>query len=190
MAVLMALDNAGTRRRQYKGPQNMRRSPEATATGADSHAVGPRPTNTFAAWWAWGVLQSGNVAVVAPLAIHSQAGDRSGWGNVKRGVPRGLPFSKPFLTHALREREFEKGALSRAASHLFSRSGRQTDEFRIVSALMSGATDPEHVRIVLLGSPHVAYFEECAIRALAFVFDKIDAELATAKDPDAPAGAA
>lgn len=165
------------------------RFPAATATGAHTHVEQPRPDN-FVSWWAWGVSQAQELHVIAPIAIHSQGGDRSGWGNVKRGVPRGLPFTNAFTKHILRDRPFVGGAFTRGMSHLYSRTSRQTDEFRIANALVSGHTDPEVVRIVLLGSPHVAYFQETAIRALAFIHEKVMAELATAKDPDAPAGAA
>lgn len=160
-----------------------------TKLGGGTPAAGTRPT-TFLSWWEWGVDQAGGAKAKAPLAIHSQSGDRAGWGNVKRGFPRGLPFHRPFVSYVLRHNPFVNGAFARGMAPLCAQRGRQTDEFRIIYALLSGHTDPQVVRAVILGGPHQKYFEETAIRALEFVYEKVAAELATAKDPDAPAGAA
>lgn len=170
--------------------RNKRRFPAATATGAHTHVVEPRPGPDFQSWWAWGVSQTKILQAIGPVAIHSKNGERDDWGNASTAIIRAFPFTRAFTKHVMRDRPFVGGAFTRGMSHLYSRTSRQTDEFKIANALVSGHTDPEVVRIVLLGSPHVAYFQETAIRALAFIHEKVMTELATAKDPDAPAGAA
>lgn len=157
----------------------------------DTHAVQPRPDG-FTALWNWGVSQAQTIYSVAPLAIHSRGGDRDDWGAIQDvDASRGMPFTRAFEGYVSRERDFQSGPFTRAASHLYARSGPQTDEFRIAFALMSGHTDADVVCAVLFGryAPR-PYFEDCAVRALSLMYDKIQTELATAVDPPAPAGAA
>lgn len=209
MAVLMALDNPNTTKRQWVKQKKTRSSPVTTATGAHPHVAETRPQD-FVSWWAWAVAQAPCMQFVPPIVIHSESGDREGWGNasVRLGdgdsmsgadvIIRGLPFTRAFEKHVWRDREDDNGrrhklvsgVFTRGMSHLYSRRSRQTDEFRIAYAISSGESDPEHVRIVLLGSPHREYFEAATTRALEFIWDKIHIELAALPDPDAPAGAA
>ena len=156
-----------------------------TQPGGGNPVVSARPNKNFTDLWTWAVRQALATAPSAPLEIHSLSGDRDDWGNASEAI-RGLPFARRFVRHVLR-RAYMNGVMPRAASHLYSRRGRQTDEFKIVYAILSGETDSEMVRI-LLGSPHRAYFEACAVRALAFVYERVTSELATVKDPDVKAG--
>lgn len=125
-----------------------------------------------------------------PLAIHSQGGSRDDWGNVQPTIIRGLPFTRAFESHVGRKHPFVSGPFTRGMWHLKSRTGRQTDEFRIAYAILSGHTDPDVVRTVILGGPHEQYFREAAVRALAFVKQKVDDELAEVKEPPEKAGVA
>lgn len=151
--------------------------------------MSPRPDG-FTALWNWGVSQAQTIYSTPPLGIHSRFGDRDDWGAATANI-RGMPFTRSFEGYVDRERDFQSGPFTRAASHLYARQGPQTDEFRIAFALMSGHTDADVVCAVLFGryAPR-PYFEDCAVRALSLMYDKIQTELATAVDPPAPAGAA
>jgi hypothetical protein len=170
--------------------RNKRGSRVTQSPRDDTHAASSRPSG-FAGWWAWGVSQAETISSVAPLAINSEHGDREDWGKAKADASRGMPFTRSFEGYVSRERDFQAGPFTRAASHLYARSGPQTDEFRVAYALMSGHTDADVVCAVLFGryAPR-QYFEDTAVRALSLMYDKIQTELATVADPREPAGAA
>jgi hypothetical protein len=177
---------ASTPRRQRP---NTRGSRVTKSSRDDTHAVLSRPQG-FNGWWAWGVSQAQTICSVAPLAINSRNGDRDDWGASVENI-RGMPFTRAFEGYVSRERDFQSGPFTRAASHLYARSGPQTDEFRVAFALMSGHTDADVACAVLFGryAPR-PYFEDTAVRALSLMYDKIQSELLTVVDPPAPAGAA
>lgn len=168
--------------------RNTRRIP-ADQAGRGKPFAAARPENTFAAWWAWGIEQADAARDGAPIRIHTE--HRPTEGHVQRQpIIMGWPFSRPFEKHADGERS--RSPFVAALKTLGSPNPRQpqSHEFRIVWALYCGHTDPEIVRTVGLGSPHRAYFEAAAIRALEFVWQKAQEDLRAVVDPPAPAGAA
>lgn len=61
-------------------------------------SVTQAPVENFDQLWSWLVWTATSARADSPIAIHSQSGDRAGWGKPKSHVAsRGLPFSRSFL---------------------------------------------------------------------------------------------
>lgn len=108
---------------------------------------------TFNALWAWLCAEALNSRADSPIAIHSQSGDRQGWGNVDPHAvtARGMPFSRSFLRRV--DRELPRAVkdavelLKPAACHAQPLRAVRKSQYRIVVAVLrDGQTDVTECR--------------------------------------------
>lgn len=167
--------------------RNTRRDPSSRRLTDRPSVVSARPT-TFSSLWAWGVEQASATCDEPPLRIHDE--DRPVPAPTHRSaIIVGWPFSAQFERYTGGSKR-SPSPFAIALSRLYNPRRVQSHEWRILAALVSGHTDPEVVRAVILGGPRTDYFEATAIRALSYVWDRAHEELARAVDPPTPAGAA
>ena len=166
---------------------NTRRDRPSPRRVADRHPVlSARPT-TFVSWWDFGLDQASAAVDDPPIRIHDEDRipdhQRNRWSIIV-----GWAFSGQFERYTSGKRP--RSPFTAALASLYSSRRIQSHEWQILAALLSGHTDSEVVRVVTLGGPSRDYFEAAAIRALTFVWDKAQIDLAKVVDPPAPAGAA
>ena len=135
-------------------------------------------------WWAWGVSNAADAWDV-PYRIHDE--DRPvPSARHQRGIIVGWPYSNQFEQYVLRK---TMGPFQRSMRSMHNPRGWQSSEFQILFALVSGHTDAEVVRAIM-GNPHKDFFEEAAVRALEFAYQRVEAELERVQEPNMAAGVA
>lgn len=166
---------------------NTRRDRPSPRRVADRHPViSARPT-TFVSWWDFGLTQATVALDDPPIRIHDEDRIPDHQRN-RTKIIVGWPFSGQFERFTSGKRP--RSPFTAALASLYNSRRIQSHEWQILAALLSGHTDSEVVRVVTLGAPSRDYFEAAAIRALTFVWDRAQGDLAKVVDPPAPAGAA
>ena len=122
----------------------------------------------------WAADASAALRREVPDRVHSQSGDRDGWGKASDAIIRGLPFSRSFESYILGSLDSRHAVvralwrMRREASPGFGRS-----MFRVCMALLQG-DEPADIRRRMRLSEHA--FATAALHGLATLRIKADAE--------------
>lgn len=108
-------------------------------------------TESFEDLWEWLCDLHASSRSDVPLAVHSQSGDRAGWGKPRTVAIRSLPFSKSFLRrvdHTLPQSVQEAfSALKPSRDDEVHLRMARWSQYRVVAGVLrEGLTDAEELR--------------------------------------------
>ena len=107
--------------------------------------------NTLEYLWPWLCDIAQNARASVPLVIHSQSGDRDGWGQSDEEAIRSMPFSRTFLRRVDHELPLSirsaLEAIKPTREDAYAIRSARRAQWRVVSSVVKdGETDTEVVR--------------------------------------------